>query len=320
MPTIPNPSPIADNLAAAAAQVDTAAEQFLDYATAATLSLTALEERAALAEARADMLEADLAECRGEEPEEPEEPPTATVFGASTGRWPIPGVDELAGNRAYLGGGDAPTRWDLLSATRNATSRTAPGGTIWLSWKEGGTDWLDTLLASAPKGYRYIGTYNHEPENDTPPDPAAYQRVWAEQLPILRKHGWKSADCLLGHMTDEQNEPFHVKGADYVGFDRYNPGLGNAKRYVDPVQVFARVLAYARSHGKPLAIGEVGTIAIGSDAEGNGGDRAGRIEWARKTRAHLAAQPDVPVALWWNQSRMSLAADADLARTWLGGK
>jgi hypothetical protein len=291
-----------------------------EYADDVAAAYAAIVERAALAEARADALEVDLAECRDEKPEEPTDPPTATVFGASPGKWPIPGVDKLDGYRAYLGGGEDPTSWSQWSHTENATDRTVKGGTIWLSWKVGGTDWLDELLGSAPKGYRYIGTYNHEPENDTPPDAAAYQRVWAEQLPVLRRHGWKSADCLLGHLTDAQNEPFHVKEADYVGFDRYNPGLRFAKRYADPAQVFARVLAYGRRKRKPIAFGEVGTVAVGHDpVTGLGGDLAGRREWARKLRAHLAAQPDVPVALWWNQSRMSLAADAALARVWLDG-
>jgi hypothetical protein len=250
------------------------------------------------------------------EPEEPPTTPTRTLFGATHGIWPA-GQTAMPLVRAYLGGGQLTNAtWfgttELKDAVRLSTDA------IWLSWKDDNPDALDRLLASKPANRVVIGTYHHEPENDGtgPAEVQRYQDAWRRALPIMRKHGVLSATCLLGHLSDAENEPFHVDGVDITGFDRYNPGLGNAKNYADPVQVFARCLAYGRKKRLPIAFGETGTIAIGSDANGNGGDKAGRLAWTKKVRAHLAAQPDVPFVAWWSQSRMVL--DDDLTNAWLG--
>lgn len=240
----------------------------------------------------------------------PTVPAGTSLIGSSDGVWPIPGYTTVPVVRAFLSG--TPATWQDSGELRNAYNRSTKA--IWISWKSQDAGWLDRFLATAPKDRTIIATYNHEPENDSPPAPEEYQATWAKQLPVIHKHGALAATALLGHLSNTQNDPFWVPGVDICGFDRYNPGLGNAKQYTDPATVFGRVINYCKSKGKPLGIAETGTIEIN-------GDQAGRVEWARKARAVLI-NAGVPYATWWNQNWSGtagggMAMDGPTAKAWL---
>lgn len=285
--------------------------------------VSSLSGQLAVSESRLTSVESELTAVRAEyaqyvkdHPDVPAPKPTAAVFGATPGQWPIPGAPRVPVLRDYLGPGDKPTTFPA-----SWTDRTTDGGVIWFSWKVDDPAWLDRFLATKPANRVLIGTFRHEPENDVKlalTDPAkqadiqSYQAAWARALPVLRKHGVLSAVCLLGDRVAggkrAENEAYWVEGVDLAGFDRYNPGLGNATTYVDPVKVFAPVLQFARDKGKPLAIGETGTIVV------PGSTAVDRAEWARRVRDHLAAQPDVPYVCWWNQSKMTI--DQPVSDAW----
>lgn len=272
------------------------------------------------------------------QPDEPPPPPppqpTTTVFGTSDGVWPIDGVSKVDGIRLYLGAGglNSGTSWTGTAELKNGAARVSDGGTIWLSIKDARPADLDRVLKSAPAGHPLIVTYRHEPENDVDDkamttdakkaDITKYQQGWASLLPVIKDNGAKSATCLLGDRVspmkpdNPESVAYHVEGVDCVGFDRYNPGLGNAKSYVDAKTVLAGCVRYAQNRGDyPLVIGEWGTIAVGSDGSGAGGDQAGRRTWAAGYVAEIKAihadpaRPDVPVCLYWNQSRMAFNTD-----------
>lgn len=267
---------------------------------------------------------------------------SGVVYGSSDGDWPINGVSKLDGIRIYLGGGglNSNTSWTSTGELSNGLARVNNGGTVWFSIKDNNAAQLDRVLkqfdtVTAGRNLTLVVTYRHEPENDVKlalSDPAkqadidSYQNAWANLLPVIHANGDLAATCLLGDRVspDKPNNPesvaYHVKGVDIIGFDRYNPGLGNATNYVSPTTVLAGVLQYTLNRSAEdgrqydLGIGEWGTIAIGSDSEGAGGDKAGQRTWAQGYVDRLAAidarpDVDVPVALWWNQSRMELDDD-----------
>lgn len=278
---------------------------------------------------------AELEAGQDPDPEDPDEP-TATVFGASDGVWPVVGMEGIPfrGQRTFLQPNQlAGATWENLAELRNALERVEDGGTVWLSFKDDRPADARRLVDTFPtdRGLTLLLTFRHEPENDvdtkgdmTDPakqaDVARYQAAWDRLLVAVQGTHAKTATVLLGDRIakdphNAESAAYHVEGVDYVGVDRYNPGLGEAKSYANPRLVLAPCVQYAAERGLDLVIGEWGTIAVGSNAAGAGGDQAGRRAWAAAYVAEVKrinadpTLPNIPVCLYWNAKRMAFNTD-----------
>jgi hypothetical protein len=141
--------------------------------------------------------------------------------------------------------------------------------------------------AVAQWGHRMYLTFNHEPENDTVRcgTPGEYRAALTHIIETFRKDGVSNVIWLVTLMSPTfrgnnggprnwlPNTPFDIIGVD--GYNRWPcyTKSGNKSFY----ETFSAAHQFATAIGKPLAIGEYGTIEATSC--GNNGAPDGKAKW-----------------------------------------
>lgn len=242
--------------------------------------------------------------------------PTLTVFGASQPNMIGPNGTRVPLARAYVPAGKRPARFlDLPVAQRNAIQLADKA--VILSWKEPPGTWLEQLLDDIGRTFpslQLIGCQNHEPFDNftTPAQIANYHARWDIASVIMAQYKTVGAVILDGSHP-ESWDTFARDDVTYLGVDRYNPGIQDAKAYVDPATVFGPYVTwlYSADHPGQLGlIGETGTPRIPSDATG-----AGQRKWIVDAHDYLAQH--VEWASWWSVDNLTLTPE--LLDLWLDG-
>lgn len=251
----------------------------------------------------------ELTECQGI--------PSSTVFGCSKPN--VIGLDGLAVPvaRAYISVGKRPTAFDQLPREQQNAIQLA-GHSIILSWKDSPGPWLVTLLADInrlfPKLLK-VGCQNHEPFDNftTPAQIANYHARWDIAQPMMSDAGWASTVILDGSHP-ESWDTFARADTTYLGVDRYNPGIADARTYVDPREVFGPYVEWLyqdRHDGQLGLVAETGCPVVPGDTNG-----AGQLEWILSAHAYL--REHVEFACWWNVGALEL--DESRMYVWLTGE
>lgn len=242
----------------------------------------------------------------------PQTQPSTTLFGGS-----LAGDDgglnlKAAARRGYMGGWPHARFTDegnLVDAAR----RTAKGGAVWWSYKGTGSEaTLRSFVQSANDylaalGILSIGTYEHE--NDIP----------GKETPVTQFHN--GYDILMPIADAEDNTIIVNVATGFIsagknkasGFATYDKYFRNdlpwwgCDRYgtsaSDFSTVYANVAEYAKSKGKPLAVGETGLR------------NADSASWYRGARGWLAnAQCAVACAF----DARDTVLQSDEAHAWFG--
>lgn len=198
-------------------------------------------------------------------PPPPPPPPTGALIGATVG-----------GNDGGLSVvADLRRCYDLSgSGARAASQRCKSGGVVWANYKGQITDAqlradlqsLSNLLQS--KGQTGLVTYEHEPAIKTPIPPDVYHDGYDQleriipEFPLL-----EPIVCLSGFDGDKDPtiwDRYFRPGHRKFGADHYNTGhQGQGEPFATPAENYGKLVAYAKSKGKPLWIGETG---VGTDA------------------------------------------------------
>jgi hypothetical protein len=195
-------------------------------------------------------------------------------------------------------------RWDDPLPSKYATWTRANGRIPYVSWNSynragapvqwaaiaaGERDsWIHHQAQSVAQwGKRMYLTFNHEPENDTLRcgTPAQYRAALTHIIDTFRKDGVSNVIWLVTLMSPTfggnnggprnwlPNTAFDIVGVD--GYNRWPCYTKSGRKTFS--ETFAAAHQFAASLGKPLAIGEYGTIE--ETACGNSGDPDGKAKW-----------------------------------------
>ena len=165
-------------------------------------------------------------------------------------------------------------------------------------------EWL-SIVAELPEGTYF--TVSHEPEtkegsvNGTASDFKAMWRRVAELLQSMdAEHIAFTWTMTGGAFSDERADRWYPGDdvVDVVGTDSYNwfTCQGGERPWYEFEQLLFQPLAFAREHGKPLAIPEFASAEDPSDP-------TRRAEWMRNAAAFLArpdVAADIEFAAWFN--------------------
>ena len=148
--------------------------------------------------------------------------------------------------------------------------------------------WIHSQAQSVARwGRRMYLTFNHEPENDTARcgTPAAYRDALTHIIEVFRRDGVSNVTWLVTLMSPTYkgnnggprnwlpHTPFDLVGVD--GYNRWPCYTKSGRKTF--YETFGAAHQFATRLGKPLAIGEYGTIE--ETACGNDGDPAGKAKW-----------------------------------------
>ena len=179
-------------------------------------------------------------------------------------------------------------------------------------------------------GSKIYLAFNHEPENDSPRcgTAAEYRAATSHIINVFRAHGVTNVSWVVTLMAPtfqgrNGGPRTWLPGAAYdiVGVDGYNrwpcfPDHG----YKTFKELFAPAHSFAASIGKPMAIGEFGTLE--ATACDNGGDPDAKAYWFKNAAHWIQAWGNVvfsayshvfatfrgnPMAFWFTTSAPSLA-------------
>jgi hypothetical protein len=180
-------------------------------------------------------------------------------------------------------------------------------------------DWF----ASAPRDQDVFWTYYHEPEQEITNGvmtSAAYKAAWKRlrSLADQADNDRLSATLILMGWSlspsSGRNWRDYYPGRDVVqvlGWDIYNPPTQVAKgQYLNPAELYKRVVETSRAEDLPFGIGETGSYLAKGDAG------AGRAAWLRKVAAHLGGEGALFVAyfdLKWPSGDFRLRDQASVA-------
>jgi len=151
---------------------------------------------------------------------------------------------------------------------------------------------LAKWFRTAPTDRDVYWSYIHEPEDDIERGEytaGQYRAAFRRVAEIATRDGGANLHATLIMMCwtiglSGRDWTDYYAGADVVdvfAFDCYN-WAGRQGYYVDPAQLFARVVEFTAARGKPWGIAEVGSIKVASDTTG-----AERAEWLRAVARHL---------------------------------
>lgn len=217
-------------------------------------------------------LNARIAELEGEDPPPPPPDPVETTLIGASCRNNDGGLNVIADIRRCFNTGGLPTIVD--NAVKEASERCRPGGVVWTSYKGSvsGASLRAALSAFSVylRGKNQEGwvTYEHEPDiKDGIPENvyhAGYDQLesiiaeFDNLLPIV---------CMTGFTGDDDHsiwERYYRSTHMYIGFDHYNKGhQRQGEPFSTPTENYGPMIAWAKSKGKKIAIGETG---VGNDA------------------------------------------------------
>lgn len=245
---------------AVAQQSVDAAQTQLNAAEAALAAATEAYEDAAVALAEAQAALQDLLD----------NPPPPTPTGKS-----VVGATVGSNDGGLNLQADVRRCYDLSgSGAKEAAQRAKVGGLVWANYK--GTISESALrselqaLVNILKAKNQTGmvTYEHEPDiKDTIP-PATYHKGYDQLEKVIKEFPTlEPIVCMTGFSGDKNPSiwetywrPLHKK----IGFDHYNKGhQGQGEPLSTPAQNWGPLLAWAKTKGKPVCIGETG---VGDDA------------------------------------------------------
>jgi hypothetical protein len=195
-------------------------------------------------------------------------------------------------------------RWDDPLPSKYAMWTRASGRIPYVSWNSyhrNGTPvswaqiatgkhdaWIRAQAHSvAGWGRRMYLTFNHEPENDAHHcgTSGAYRAALTHIIEVFRKQGVTNVTWLLTLMSPTfkgnnggprnwiPDTPFDVVGVD--GYNRWPCYTKSGRKTF--YETFAPAHSFAAGIGKPLAIGEYGTVE--ETACGNSGNPGGKAKW-----------------------------------------
>jgi len=180
-------------------------------------------------------------------------------------------------------------------------------------------------------GKKIYLTFNHEPENDSPRcgTAAEYRAAAARIINIFDSHGVTNASWVMTLMSPTFQG--HNGGArtwlpsapyDMIGVDGYNRWPCYPKNgYKTFGEIFGPAHSFAVAIGKPMAIGEFGTLE--ATACDNNGDPNAKAAWLKSAAHWIQTWANVvfccyshvfatfrgkPMAFWFNTSSPSLTA------------
>jgi hypothetical protein len=209
-------------------------------------------------------------------------------------------------------------RWDDPLPSKYAMWTSANGRIPYVSWNSynrqgtpvswaeiaaGHRDsWIHSQAQSVAQwGRRMYLTFNHEPENDTVNcgTPGNYRAALTHIIEVFRSQGVSNVTWLVTLMAPTfggnnggarnwlPNTPFDLVGVD--GYNRWPCYTKSGRKTFS--DTFAPAHDFATTIGKPLAIGEYGTIE--ETACGNQGDPDGKAKWLQSAANWIQQWNDV---------------------------
>ena len=245
----------------------------------------------------------------------------SSVNGPLSGLGVAPQIDVT---RVYLRNLPTGSAWGNVNGSndlRVGLARLAPGGTLWLSYKEADIEKASAFFSTMPSSVldhaRVMCTYHHEPEDNftTAISQASYRARWREHAAMMRQHGMHPTSCLMRYTLQRpsgRDWRTWYPGDEYVdftGWDVYRKGPAGENGPETIAKMVAPIEQVAAETGTRWAIGETGsTRARYSQAD--------TASWARNWRDHVLAAPDSSVACWWDQDLFTFTPQ--VAAVWLG--
>jgi hypothetical protein len=149
-------------------------------------------------------------------------------------------------------------------------------------------------------GYdKIVLSFHHEPTVNHSNEPSCgsasdYRAAFHHVVQVFRAQGitypwaWSMTASSYKNGTAAQYQP-PASDFDFVGVDGYN----RAYRWLTPSQKFGPAMAYARTAGKPLFIGEIGSEELPSDP-------TAKATWITEAAAMFEAYGNVKAIMWTN--------------------
>ena len=255
---------------------------------------------------------------------------------------------QFAVDRQYHKWDDAiPTAYEVWTRSQGRVPYTS-----WSSYTRGGSavSWQsiaagshDSWIAQQAQSIRSWGkkiyiTFNHEPENDSPRcgTAAQYRAAAAHIINLFRSHGVTNASWVITLMSPTFQG--HNGGArnwlpsatyDIIGVDGYNRWpCYRMNGYKTFAEIFGPAHSLAVAMGKPMAIGEFGTLE--GTACNNHGDSQAKANWFRYAAHCIQTWANVvfcsyshvfatfrgkPMPFWFSTTPQSLAAFKQVGAT-----
>jgi hypothetical protein len=266
------------------------------------------------------------------EPEPPEPPEEFVPMIGSSVNGPLfkgLGYSECDCTRVYLRSLPAGSTWTDIkgdggatSDLRDGVSNCAPGGVLWLSYKEknvGNADaFFDTVPEDVKAMYHLVTTWYHEPEdNETSSSQKdAYRKAWAnDHGPMIRDHDMVPALVLMRYTLQSgsgRNWRDWYPGdgvVDITGWDCYRKNDAGANGPDAVASMAAPMEDIADETGTFWGIGETG-------ATRERYNEADTAKWAENWRKHLQASETCALGAWWDQDAFTFTPTT--AEAWTG--
>lgn len=242
------------------------------------------------------------------------------------------GYSEADCTRVYLRSLPNGSTWNNIvndggatSDLRDGVSNLAPGGALWLSYKERdiakADAFFDTIPEDVAETYHIVTTWYHEPEDNetSSAQKDAYRKAWKnDHGPMIRAHGMIPALCLMGYTLQSgsgRNWRDWYPGdgvVDITGWDKYRKNdAGSAGNSPSAINNMADEMeAIADETGTWGGIGETGSTSERYN-------EADTETFAKNWREHLLdPQYHWALAAWWDQDTFTLTAKT--AKAWMG--
>jgi hypothetical protein len=201
----------------------------------------------------------------------------------------------------------AEVRRDLAAGRTpfiSVAARTATGPVPWADIAAGKQDDRLRALAREVKamGQPVFLAFHHEPENDQANGtPADYKAAWQRFSRIMAEEGATNAVKVyvcMGWRPDLAEAYYPGDACDWVAGDPYN-WAGTASKPGASWRSFAQAAggfyAWARTKGKPIMIGETGTLEDPADPNR-------KARWIRAMGATLQQWPEVKALVYYNDN------------------
>lgn len=266
---------------------------------------------------------------------EPPDPEEHTALIGSSVNGPLfksLGYTEVDATRVYLRSLPNGSSWQggitndggASSDLRDAQAHTAPGGVLWLSYKERDVAKADAYFDTIPEDvhdkFHIVTTWYHEPEDNetSSSQKEAYRKAWKEDHgPMIRGHDMVPALVLMRYTLQSgsgRNWRDWYPGdgvVDITGWDCYRKNDAGANGPDAIASMAAPMEQIADDTGTFWGIGETGA----TDDRYNESDCA---SWAENWRRHITASDTAALATWWDQDAFTFSAKT--AEAWLGKK
>ena len=231
-----------------------------------------------------------------------------TTFGMSNGDSTLSAQDKKFGRvdvvRVFNTG--APKAWSKMPNRPVVVSfKIPPKSVIHGEWDGFLRNWFRT----APKNHRAWWAYWHEPVDNFPTKAGqkAYRQAWRHIVKLERQYGPRNLrSTYIATRASTLNGAWqtHYAGDKWIDVLAFDGKLHTwDKRYIPAYKHYAAAMKIARSHKKPFALAEYGSIVFNQNYKG-------RAQWMRDTAKWLNKNK-AAFGCWWPQKESRSGAVQD---------